>query len=546
MQKLNGLGSHNREITVKIKIEIALFFILAFAVRFFLLDINKLPFPDSMNYIMLGYNFIRGNFSEGVSFFYPMLYPMFVGLFSLIITDYILAGYITSIFFGSLLVIPTYLLAYNIGNRQIARFSTFLLVFYPLLIEWSNEPIADIAYTFFFMSSIYIGWQAIKTDKLNNYLATGVLIGLTYLTRSVGFFVFLLIFFTVLFFNIKKNKRWLRNLIAFILGFSIFAASYIIFERIYTKQWTISIVSKYNLTYHNLRNYGVGKTVLEKWESGLRNNNSTTLIDDFVFMTGKASNKPILPIVDKVPLKKRVMVPLKYIYQFYNDSLYKIFPPIILILFSMGFGSGLAFASKVPKDYYYLLVFMILPVSLYFYSHIEERYFLSMIPIAIIFSGAGVDCLFKAIRNKAGHFIIIFIVFSLLILDMPSLREKIKLLKGTEKPVSAQMAAGLWLRKNYPDYQLRLMDVDTRTALYARTNKLVILPAYCTIEEMVKYAKLKKVDFIIIGERGIIIQDRYRQKPLLAAQNVPEDLELVYQYDADKNWGKMLIYKLKK
>lgn len=529
-------------------IEILILCILAFSIRLFLFDKNALPYPDSYYYLRLGYNFIRGNFKEGISWFWPMLYPIFAGFFSLFIKDFVLAGYVTSITFGSLLIIPSYLLAYNIFDKKVARYTGLFIILYPFLIRWSNEAITEMTYTFFFMCVVYFCWKAIYYRDKNSYIKLGISAGLCFLTRSTGLFVFILAVLVLIIANKKRLKLITNNILILTLVFSCFFVPYILFEKIYTGYWTYSMNAKFNLIYSKQRTFLGGKSIEQSWLGRLYPDKSSNVLDDFYNSTGFPSKRPVIPTIKKIPILKQIKGYFKNFFETYKVYFPEIFPSIILVLSSLGFVKEISTDKKRFNEHLFLIFFTIVPIMPYFYCFVRDRYFITMVPIIIIFSGAGLTYLFEIFKHKTVRFAITILVFLLLVLDISSFRTKLLVIKGVRnpKPIPAPKVVGSWLKENYPGRKLCIMDTYTQTALYAGPSRLVSLPAYATNEEMIKYARLKNVDFIIIGEQGILANDRYRQKPLLDPQNAPEDLELVYRYDKDSRRGKTLVYKLKK
>lgn len=525
-------------------VEIFIFCLLAFMIRLFLLNACEQVAMDSMNYLTLGYNIVRGNFAEGFSFLWPMLYPVFVGILSFFVADLVFSGCLVSLIFGSLLIIPTYLFCRDIFNVRAARFTSILLIIFPVLIVQSCVVMAESTYLFFFMMAVLVGWKAIRNDKISYYIFTGIILSLCYLTFPAGLFLFVAMLGLMLFINIKEHQRYSKKLLALSLGFIILALPYLILVRIYAGEWTLSAKAKLNIAYARVKMES-GKTVQWRWFGGLNEDKSSTVADDWIYGVGPAT-RPLKLNVPPVPFLTQVKHVTKTMYQFYIDLFPSMFSVIIIILASLGFAEKVFVTSKIPLSHLWLLYFCTVPVCPYFYTLILDRYFLPMVPIILIFAGAGLYNIQRVIRARLLNLCFLFIVIISLFLNMPSLRIKLKDIKNkSNRPIPAYIAAGEWIKSNYVSAP-RIMAVSSYVALYANTNRFVLLPAYCPYEEMINYAKLKEVSLIVINERDIKRFDRYRQEFLLDPRNAPRELKLVYQYDNDPQWGRILVYELVK
>src|SRR3990172_6832587 len=138
------------------------FMALAFIIRLFFLRYEYVLSPDGVYYAILGKNLISGNLKDGLSTYWPPLYPLLIGISSFIFQDLEFSGRFTSVLAGSLLVIPVYLLIRNFHGKDVASLGTILIIVYPSLISYSTKVATESTYTLFLMIGILVGWYALS------------------------------------------------------------------------------------------------------------------------------------------------------------------------------------------------------------------------------------------------------------------------------------------------------------------------------------------------------------------------------------------------
>src|SRR5260370_1205545 len=122
------------------------FVLVAFLIRLWMVKFDTRLEGDDVWYATLGKNLISGNFRDGLSTYWPPLYPVLVGLSSLLFHDLEFAGRFVSIAAGSLLVIPVYLLGRNLYGNRIASIGAFFVIINPLLISVSTGLMTESTY----------------------------------------------------------------------------------------------------------------------------------------------------------------------------------------------------------------------------------------------------------------------------------------------------------------------------------------------------------------------------------------------------------------
>lgn len=218
---------------------------LAFLFRFVLVwRFEGVISPDGTQYVALGRNLIAGNFREGLSTYWPPLYPLLVGVSSRVFSDAEFAGRFVSILAGSLLVIPAHRLIRIWYGARAALLGASLVALHPLLIYYSSALLTESTYTLLFTSCVLAGWCALAGDRARSYALAGAAFGACYLLKpeAAGFLLLLLAFILgkMIFVRATPLKTGARNALLLCVGFLSLAAPYLIYLRRETGAWTIS------------------------------------------------------------------------------------------------------------------------------------------------------------------------------------------------------------------------------------------------------------------------------------------------------------------
>ncbi len=166
---------------------VTLFWVLIAAgiVRLIALWQTAIIAKDGTVYIQNALHFMRGEFAQGMQT-YPPVYSMLIALTSALTDNAERSAQCVSAILGTLSLVPFYGLTRGLFGRQVALVSALLFTFHPFLAQHSGEAIAEATYIFFFLSTLYVGWQGWDTGRVRYFLAFGLLSALAYLTRPEG------------------------------------------------------------------------------------------------------------------------------------------------------------------------------------------------------------------------------------------------------------------------------------------------------------------------------------------------------------------------
>lgn len=152
---------------------------------------------------------------------YPPLYPF---LISLIPSDSIQTSYIIArnlnIFLSSLIIFPVFFLSRLFLNRQTSLIIGFFSLLIPIGFTYSFLIMSENLFYPLFLTSVYLIFKAEKEDKKWLSAISGIVMGLTVLTRIIGF-VLIVAFVLYLFYKYilhrKYNIKQLYTLIVFLV-----------------------------------------------------------------------------------------------------------------------------------------------------------------------------------------------------------------------------------------------------------------------------------------------------------------------------------------
>jgi 4-amino-4-deoxy-L-arabinose transferase-like glycosyltransferase len=219
--------------------------LVAFALRLLLVwRVEQVISPDGVQYVTLAQNLVAGNLREGLSTYWPPLYPLLVGLSSLVFGDAELAGRLVSVLAGSLTVIPAYALIRKWYGGRVALVGACIVALHPVLVYYSTVLLTEATYTLLFTCGVLAGWSALSGVKARAYFAAGAAFGACYLLKpeAVGFLLLLLALVSgrKLFDRTHALGLAARNAFSLCAGFLSLAGPYLFYLRQQTGSWIIS------------------------------------------------------------------------------------------------------------------------------------------------------------------------------------------------------------------------------------------------------------------------------------------------------------------
>ncbi|MHB8108412.1 MAG: glycosyltransferase family 39 protein [Syntrophorhabdaceae bacterium] len=164
--------------------------LLAFAVRFLLLLEPQIISNDSMFYIRMAKNLLSGNTADMNTYSFFSIHPYFLAVMHRFIPDWELAGRIVSVIFGSVAVVPLYLLISSILSKKIGFITGLLYIFGPRLVEYSTDILRESALWMFLLFALYLAFEAIAKKRSWYLVPASICAGLALGIKVEGFAIF--------------------------------------------------------------------------------------------------------------------------------------------------------------------------------------------------------------------------------------------------------------------------------------------------------------------------------------------------------------------
>jgi hypothetical protein len=202
-----------------------------------------------------------GMSTSGEQLFVPPLFPWLILAVTALTGDAEIAGRIVSIVFGSLVVVPVYLIAQRMYGQRIAIGSAALVGIHPLLVEYSTTVQSEPTYLTIILTAIYMSMRAMDNPTLKALFVTGAFYGLAYLVRTEAP-AYMLVACTVLALRVMFNgaqhrASLLRRLPVMVLGFLLFAGPYIAWLSLQAGQFRVESKTSLNLPTERLMQHGM-------------------------------------------------------------------------------------------------------------------------------------------------------------------------------------------------------------------------------------------------------------------------------------------------
>jgi len=527
----------------------------AFFVRLFLLRYQYVINTDGVYYAVLGKKLVSGDFQGGLSTYWPPLYPLLVGLSSLVFDDLEFAARFVSVIAGTLLIVPLYLLIRRSYDTATATVGASLAVIYPGLTDSSTLAMAEALYALLLATSLLTALSALCDHSPRSSLFTGLLLGAAYLTKpeAICYSALLVVFLLGVGLVSKPRRIAVSAFDALLILFGVWlvSAPYIVFVHQRTGRWTISQKIVANLSIvHSARGLlelppNGGLTMMDELygETYFRGPSPTS--QALVAQTGReSSGTPIGHRRANSPnLFRRSAQALK---QALKEILPEVFPyPFIALSILALFRQPWTKRRTIQESY--LLSFVVATFVGYSVSVIEGRYLVAILPILIGWASRGVIELQDWATETAGNWgyaltdragaIRVAIVAILVVWLLRSILFPATIDRWHDLPYE-QKEAGMWLRHHGVPSPL-IIASGPWAAFYAEGRHLFIPTAGRA--ESLEHAERSGADYLIVDER---FQRDAPLGSLLDPTQAPQNLSPVYE-NHDAPGYRVVVYELR-
>jgi 4-amino-4-deoxy-L-arabinose transferase-like glycosyltransferase len=218
-------------------------------------------FGDESCYLYLAQNLFGG---QGYTYYnhvpelhFPPFFPIVLGLLHCVVPDWEIVSRVAYVVFGSLLLLPVYLLARRIYGVLVARIATLILALLPALTSGVlfAETLSEPLYLFCLACGIYQLYLAFTDGTVRSHVLTGIAFSLAYLTRPEAMLYFFLALGSLPIYWVFQRRYSFRQaavrLVVLAAGFFVIAFPYLVFVRHEVGTWTLS--TKGRTTYLTTR-----------------------------------------------------------------------------------------------------------------------------------------------------------------------------------------------------------------------------------------------------------------------------------------------------
>ncbi len=480
---------------------------ISFGLRLYAVLMSQGISYDGAGYGFIVRDFLRGDFLKGLSSPLHPFYPLIVSWITFDPAHVEISGRVISLFFGTMTLLPVYYLSKEIVGQRGAIFSGLFYSFHPYLATYSGMLLSEATYMGLLSMSVYFFWTGLSLGKILRIILSSGFLGLAYLTRPEGIGYFIIFFIWVVFFK-GVRKGWLKKMMflcATLLPLIILSTPYIIHIHRDTGQWLIT-----------KKGIGIQSELIPPIESrGIGE-----------------GGKRIEEKIGSIPLKivKNMISFIPFTTYHYLRAYH--FTLWLFLLFGLvGIKQRRSTAEVLVLS---IIIFHIISLATFTTSTI--RFSVAMVPISLIWAGAGVLGMEKFLKkmnfSKAGAWVSAIIVLALIV-QLP------QSLKPERRHRQDQKSVGLWLRENTPKNSL-IMGNSPVEAFYAERD-FILLPHGVPLEgihgksykEIIQWAKDKKVTHILINKYT------HKINPDFVQSIQPSDLKEFYRYKEED--GNMII-----
>ncbi|HEX5708412.1 MAG TPA: glycosyltransferase family 39 protein, partial [Pyrinomonadaceae bacterium] len=457
---------------------------------------------------------------EGLSAYWPPLYPALTGAASFVFDDIEMAGRFVSVVAGSLLTLAAYRLARQSYGRDAARLSVVLVALHPLLVYYSTVMLTEAVYTLLFTCGVAAGWTAVAKSSARRFLTAGALFGACYLLKPEAAGYVLLLAAVALgarAFGERKAslKSSLSGAAAACAGFLVVALPYLIYLRRETGAWTLS-----------------AKLAGHLWQGSRR--------------AGEVVPHAPGLFPDATTAVVQLTKALRYEYELLN----LVFPLAFVVAASLGLFATRWTRARAGREAY-LLLFFAATLAGYAVTLPNIRFLVPLAPLVICWTARGVIEFERWANGTArrlgvaekfrrrGARVLRPAVVALLLVSLAPLF--VYLLRGDKwGDYYGQKRAALWIREREGAAGAPpvIMSTAPVAAFYARGRHVALADE--ELAKMLARARRERADYVIINERSV---KHMRLKGLLDAAETPPELRLVHGL-AESPEHRVLVYTL--
>jgi 4-amino-4-deoxy-L-arabinose transferase-like glycosyltransferase len=501
---------------------------------------------DTVAFSRLGKNLIEygryifgENYNMGV--FFPPGYPALIGIMNLIIKDLFFSAKLVSFISSLVSIFLSYLVGKELYNREGGLFAALVYALYPVILIISVDTYADSLFFCLLLLFIYIFIVSLRKDVFLIHAMLGISLASVFLTRPEGLFLILLPALRLLgVFNgrIHMNKKYLFQFAIIFAIFILFISPYMIFIKNYTGKFSISGKANVSIIlgelsgdneYHDVVNardnlydraaftLNEDKTKLVGWGQGINLSLKDYFLKDPLALLKKYQKNVMREVSILIKLLIPIILPL--FFSFFNRELFSNRTRLIFIVYPCLFFFMYPLFIIIEKQTLLIALFLV------FFS--SGGFGRAPSVISDIFNYYGIE------KNRAQLVLVKSIKPVIVIILVLSSISYLKYSSFDKVPIPLEhKRAGMHLKNILsPSYEeLNIMARKPYVNYYSGA-RFTMIP-YSNAAEVINFAKLHDVDYIVVDERSLGEWDYYHE--LVEMHKYSDNVELFYEDSSEK------------
>lgn len=449
---------------------------------------------DGYDYSLCGKNLVSGlgycN-SNGVMLNKPPFYPLLIGIFYKFIDNLELAGSVISLISFCISIILFFKLAELIYNKKTAYLAAILFTTHRLILEFSHRAQSHSVDILLVIMAVYLAATIIKSEKIKhkNFIFLGMILACAILNRSEN--IILSLAMVIAIFILKKDPI-LKKITAFvclIMTLIVLLFPYAYFLHRHTGNWGLTTKIGHLKYYEHL-------SCKDPAEAEKKRRRHVYFADFNSFKYTRENKHELLCR--------------------YRNGTILFFKRLSNLLY-FGFGYifiALAFfrkaRNKYEKNYIILLLSTLAPLIIFPLGNVRYRYFLSTLPIFLLWTAKGLENLsffMRSFLNLSKRKVICLTGFILVLLFLPTARCLIR--RQTVEYYNFKMYIpeykdmGAWMRRNIKDIKNKRVCTLADPVVFYSGGIHIKLPYDVNPNNLIESLERAKVDYLIVDHRRI-------------------------------------------
>ena len=505
--------------------------ILALLVRLLTLRADLVLVDDELHYAESLARFLRGDVLGGVSDYWSFLYPLAAIPLAAVSGDAETGLRLLSIFAGAALTVPAYLIARRLWSPAAAAFSALFVALHPMLVQFSAMAMTESFYMFLLFLSVLFFLEALAGGKARHQALAAAMIGLAWLTRQEAQFVF------AIFLGVwllapgagsapRPFAARVRGAAMMLAIFVVAASPYIVLLRAKTGRWTTGAKASVNISSPLLWQEGLAK---EEYLYRLNAEGTRRALDDV------KAQSPI-----RVLWENRRNVAARY-----PDNLTAglglmpalLSSPLLVLLVPFGM-IGRRWSRARRSEEITLFLLGIFPIALFSFFTVGLRYFVSYLPVYLLWAGAGcwqlVTWWRESISPRTRPAVIVIALAYLSLL--PYIAHKQRVL--WEAQPHENRTIGRWIREHEGPGKRILAKSGSSISYYAGNAEATFIP-WTDAPGLLRFARHHGYELLALHEFYV-----YKNRPLLVGMlDGTDGLEMITTFST-RSGDNVILYRI--